>query len=1142
MVILLIMKHFYLILSLLILIAFPEKSSAFPTDTYTDNSVLASGRWVKISVPEDGLYILTPSRLRSWGFTDVSKVVVRGYGGRRQSDILSMSNYIDDLPLVQTVATDRGIVFYGIGAGVWTESSQAGYYYYRQNDYSSAGYYFVGVAEDGDTVNGIEKQSLPLSGTPAETYMALTQHELERVAVPGEAGPLLLGEDFRYDRSRKISFDIPDAVGAGRGWFMSSFVSNLSSSGAALSFTVGTEAIPANSSFRISPTVGEHVNGSMNTGRASFSMPETPGAKLDITVTLNISSTPKAAYLNYLVLNYERYLRIPASGFLCFSTPDRSVSLDAGGKTPVVWDVTDPADIVEVDYGTLAGGKASWTAPTTRRRSYAAWIPGASIPEPALAGVVPNQNLHALSDLDMVIVAPSAYTDDARRIADMHASAHDSLRVAVVTPEAIYNEFSSGTLDPGGIRRFFKMLYDRGSDSIRPLRYAILMARTTLDNRRLTAGAPSYPTIPSWMPRSEATSVSDNTGYTTDDFTAMLEDNSGSNPDTDKLSVAIGRIPVTSVTEAREVVDKLIQYSKGALRTGWKQRFMFLADDGNQGVHLDDSENIIDGFTGHNPFLVNKVYMDSYELVGSEYPQARADMFRYLEEGVVWWNFIGHASTTGWTHEHQLSYVDLNSMYLRHWPFIYAATCDFLRLDGSDVSGGEILFKERYGGAIGMLSAVRPVFIAKNSYLSLALGRALAQRDDKGRLLTPGEICRRAKNDLRYAGSTRPYPDENRLRYVFVGDPALPLAMPSNLVRIDSINGIPVSDDTQPTLEALGKGKFTGAVTSPAGDVLTGFNGVLLADIFDAEYSVTTRANGSDGVETTYETHGERIFTGSAIVKDGRFTLNVAMPQEISQNFRPATLSLYAYDTNDDTEATGLCNSFYAYGFHEPEVLDTVAPAIESLVLNHEDFRNGDFVNKSPMLIAAISDDEGINVSNAGVGHQMIAILDGNQTFTGIANYYTPASDGSPRGVVNYPMDDLQPGAHSLTFRIWDTSGNSAEQTIDFNVAESLAPKIYDVYSDANPASTTANFYLRHNQPDNMVTVTISIYNLLGRPIWSRTVDGRSDMFLSMPVTWDLTDGSGCRVGRGIYLYRATITSDGNSFETASRRIAVTAQ
>lgn len=172
----------------------------------------------------------------------------------------------------------------------------------------------------------------------------------------------------------------------------------------------------------------------------------------------------------------------------------------------------------------------------------------------------------------------------------------------------------------------------------------------------------------------------------------------------------------------------------------------------------------------------------------------------------------------------------------------------------------------------------------------------------------------------------------------------------------------------------------------------------------------------------------------------------------------------------------------------------------------------------------------------------MVAILDGRQTLTGISNYYTPAPDGSPSGTINYPIDDLQPGAHSLTFRVWDTSGNAAEKSIDFAVAETIAPKIYDIYSDANPASVSANFYLRHNQPDNMVTVTVTVYNMLGRPLWSQTVSGRSDMFLTMPVTWDLTDDSGNRVGRGIYLYRASITSDGISYETGSRRIAVTAR
>lgn len=123
------------------------------------------------------------------------------------------------------------------------------------------------------------------------------------------------------------------------------------------------------------------------------------------------------------------------------------------------------------------------------------------------------------------------------------------------------------------------------------------------------------------------------------------------------------------------------------------------------------------------------------------YP-VREAMFRYLNEGVVWWNFIGHANTTGWTHENQLSYSDLNNMYLRHWPFIYAATCDFMRLDGNDITGGEILYKERYGGAIGIISAVRPVYISNNGWLSAAMGRALAKRDSKGRFLPPGEIYR----------------------------------------------------------------------------------------------------------------------------------------------------------------------------------------------------------------------------------------------------------------------------------------------------------------------------------------------------------------------------------------------------------------
>ena len=144
---------------------------------------------------------------------------------------------------------------------------------------------------------------------------------------------------------------------------------------------------------------------------------------------------------------------------------------------------------------------------------------------------------------------------------------------------------------------------------------------------------------------------------------------------------------------------------------------MFLADDQDNGIHLRQTEELISQFVDdkRQQHLLRKVYMDAYPFVGTNFPEARSTMFRYLDEGVVWWNFIGHANTTGWTGEGQLSYTDLNNMYLRHWPFIYAATCNFLRIDGNFISGGEILYKERYGGAIGMISATRPVYIDRKS-------------------------------------------------------------------------------------------------------------------------------------------------------------------------------------------------------------------------------------------------------------------------------------------------------------------------------------------------------------------------------------------------------------------------------------------
>lgn len=1126
-------RHTLFIILFLALLGPWASSHGFETDFYAANSVLSQGRWVRIRVPETGLYRISASTLRSWGFSNPENVRIYGYGGKRQANILSKENYIDDLPLVQSTV-DAGVVFFGVGPGQWETTDKEGYSF-QCNVFTNYGYYYV---TEGGESRPTSTTGTPGADNPTTYFKDRAHHELE-LSTPGSAGAALVGEDMRYNRTLDIDFSVTDYAPEAKSWVEVSYVSHLSSSGTILQVAhndslLGHLSLPATST-------SHYVHGNEIVKRFSFKASPTTAGKSRISLKLIPTTTPSKANLNYVSFNYPRRLNLPQTGYLHFCSSAKQLSLACTEGT-TIWDVTEPLDIKAVQ-SLRQSDKNLWTMTGQGNREYVAWRTGATLPAPQFDGTVKNQDLHSHSSVTMVIVSPSEYYTQAQRLAQFHTDRQDSISVRLVLDTDIYNEFGSGSADPGALRKYFKMLYDRGqSGNGDPLQYAILFARMTIDNRHLLESSGTYPTIPGWTPWTVRSALSDNEGYFTDDVTAMLADNSGNRLGADKLSIAIGRIPALDNTEARQLVDKIIQYAENSKKTAWKHRFMFLADDEDNGIHLQQTEKMINGFAGRaNQYqLVRKVYMDAYARQGNVYPEARATMFRYLDEGVVWWNFIGHASTSGWTHDGQLSYSDVNNMYLTHWPFIFAATCDFLRLDGQKVSGAEILYKERYGGAIGIVSATRPVYISDNEKFSSAVGRMLARRNDKGHILTPGEIYRLAKNDIR-DNSGQALSDENRLRYVFVGDPALPLATPSNDVRLDSINGIPVDGNQQPVMAALSRSSISGTILDSDGEHMENFNGVAMVEIFDAERTVTTNGYGQGKVEN-FEDYGGRVFYGSAPVKNGRFSMEIAMPEELSQNFREATMSLYAYSTETNDEAVGINRDFYVYGFDENAVEDTEAPVIESLILNHENFKNGATINADPMLIATISDNVGLNLSSAGVGHQMTVILDGTQSYNDVNYYFTPNPDGSPSGVINYPLENLLAGNHTLKLRIWDTSGNSASSEIDFFVVPGLAPTIFDVYSDANPASTEANFYLKHNQPEGMATVTITVYTLMGKPVWSSTVKGKSDMFLTVPVNWDLCDYSGRRIERGIYLYRASVTTDEQTYETATRRIAVTAQ
>lgn len=1123
----------------LISILIPTKASAFSSDTYAKNSILSSGKWVKISVSQTGLHLITHAELSSWGFSDPSKVHIYGYGGNRIPDYLSQSNYIDDLPVVQSASTSRGIVFYGVGPVKWNKLG-TGNYSHSQNPFSTVGYYFISDRE-------IDSKSLERIGSTGDFNLAATSfterlfHEKDIISL-GETGHLLLGEDFKYTRTQSFSFNLPDRVNNTDVWMECSFATKTLSSSSSLSFTANGTAIPSSSTDAIASTTNSsYVHGKMGLTRKTFGL---SGEQLNLGITYNSSVTVHLANLNYIDINYIRRIKLN-NGLLHFQTDNNIVKLSGATTATRVWDVTDPIAIKELKTTAVDNGIA-WVNDYTGERTYAAWNENASFHSTTFVKNIPNQNLHALSTPDMVIFTVSAWKNQAERIADLHRNSPDSLKVHVVVQDYVFNEFASGNPDVNAFRKMLKMMWDRGNESSSPLKYALFLGRGTYDNRQLTPQiqALKLKAMPIWQ---SDDGVSDNDSFTTDDIFAILEDNSGATLNKDILCIGVGRLPVRSSTEAEDVVDKLYRYTKSSPKKAWKNQVLLVADDQDNGVHMTQTESAFNYFNSSESgkqFFYNKIYTDAFPLKGNNYPDAHDNMMKKLDEGVVWWNYVGHASTIGWTAEGLLTYTDINNMYLKQYPFLYAATCDFMRWDGQSVSGAEVLQYNAFGGIIGCISATRPVYITDNALMSNAVAKHAFTRDENNRFLTVGEIHRRAKNDrvLNCNDKGVLIGNSNKLRYALMGDPAMRLCTPEYTVKLESINGESVTPDAQVTIMARQHATLKGAIYDRQGQKMENFNGVISVTMYDAEKSTTSNGNGAEGSPVTFEEQGGMVYTERDSVINGEFSINAIMPSEVANNFRPAALNMYAYSSNNNDEAMGCNRDFYIYGYDESAQDDNSAPVITSLYLNHESFRNGDNVNESPMVFASFFDDQAINLSSAGIGHMITLTLDDNKTFTDVSQYYTPDIALDAAGSIAYPIDELTEGHHTLRLKVWDTSGNSVESSIEFYVEPGLAPIIYDIYSDANPAHTEANFYLTHNRPDAMITVTLNVYNLMGHLIWSTTEDGRSDMFKSFPITWNLCDTAGRRVNRGIYIYQAFITTDGEQFSTATKKLAVAAE
>lgn len=1099
-------------------------SFALSPDFYAKSSRLSSGNWAKVEVTQTGMQLIPNSTLKSLGFSDPSKVNVYGSGGRILPERLNNS-MSDDLPLLPSVVTSEGILFFGHDNISWTASvSNPGH---KRNPYSDHSYYFISDRdEERPTPAPAEILSAP-EGNVVSTFTRRLLYENDLIA-PYDSGRQLLGEDFRTQPRRSFSFNLSDVQGEAD--VKVCFGAKVTNGSSSLSIDFGS-GTPQN--FKIPGVSSTQTFLVMQTCKGKAPAAE----KLDVSITYSHSGVVSTAALDYIEVFYPATLRLTDNQLYFYIQPQSTSNVRIENCTAAteVWDVTVPEKPVRKEL-TLDGNTGVFSSPKGYRE-YIAFNPTKCANVVKAAGKIRNQDLHAMEIPDMLIITPEAYRQAADRLAALRERT-DGLKCAVLTPEVIYNEFSSGTPDVTAFRKLLKMWHDRAnSEGSSGPRFCILFSRPSYDNRMVTQSARknNYPRIPIWQSENL---FSETTSFSTDDYIGMLDDNPVAlNMSTAKIHVAVGRMPVKSLAEAETAVNKLEKYLTSPTYGNWRTNVMVIADDQDNGTHLQQAEQVISALSESEDgkdYIFEKLYLDSYKLeysgIGAVYPQAKTRMMEKWNEGVVLLNYIGHANPKSWGHENLLTWTDINSMTNSNLPFLYAATCEFMRWDSDEVSGAEVLWLSPEAGVIGMICPSRTVYIVLNGILNLATARYFFTKDDEGKNLSVGEIMINGKNNTPN--------DNNRLRYGFCGDPSMKLPAPQMRLGIDRINGVETASMQHfPEFGARASILLEGSVKDNSGNIAEDFNGIAELRLYDAETVVSTWGNGSAGVVDKYNDRKTRLYSGRVKVENGKWSTTIFLPSEIENNYSPALISLYASDSNG-REAVGSFDSFYVYGYDETAVEDNEGPVIKEMWVNSPSFIDGGLVSPSSIFKASFADPSGINVSEGGIGHNLSLTIDGKTFINDLGLYYFPDENDPTAGSVNYPLSGVGPGDHTLEFVVWDNANNSTRGSLSFKVAADWTPSITTLTTDASPATTSVNFIVATDGEIAGMECTIDVIDLSGMTVWSGKTSGVSGNS-PIRISWDLSSSGGGRVARGIYLYRATITGKDGFSTSKTRKIAV---
>ncbi len=1101
-------------------------------------AVLSTGDWYKFSVTADGVVKIDYALLRAAGINpdQIDPRHIQVYTGHEgmlpQPNSAPRQSQLSEIA-ISVIGQEDGkfnngdlILFFAKGPDAYHYDEQKNLFHYQNHLYSDKNFYFLTIASTpGKRI--ADAENVPGTYPIIQQFDDLAFYETEKYNLL-KSGRQWFGEQFDATLSATIRFEIPGIVENSEMKLISHVMAQ-SFGDANFQVSINNTAVLTQPIIAI-PNTRYGIKGRIRADTVTFNsntVSSPSRSNQDITYQFTKGGNGfSVGYLDFFLLSIKRNLSLYGDQTIFRASASTAhvtsaFQINATSADTHVWNITDRFNVTSQSVN-QSGSALTFSTATSVLQTFSVFNVS-KLKAPQFELKLESQNLREASTPNLIIISHPTLLTEAQRLTN-HRQSHNGIAVLVTTPEKIYHEYSGGKQDVTALRDFIKSKYS-GPDS--PLENVLLFGRGSYDYKdRVLANTNLVPIYES------RNSLSPLETYSSDDYYAFLEDHEGewreSPAQNHTMDIGVGRLPVKTPEEAKDVVDKLIEYDLNPKAFGaWQNELLFVADDGDFNIHHNQANQLANSIELLRPeFHVKKFFLDNYtqlERASGQYsPEASKALDLAVRKGSLIVNFTGHGNEQVWMDERIL-----DETMVRSWkngpqyPLFVTATCEFGRHDDPfQITTGERTLLQKKGGSIGLVTTARPVNSSTNFTLNKAFYESLfILHENSFRSL--GIIFRDTKNT-----STSGVANRN---FSLLADPSMKLAMAESQIIFDDI----LTNEGSNELKGLSNIKVSGHIET-GNQIDTQFSGVMQLTLFDQEIAQTTL--GDENSPFNYTERANILFKGKSQVTQGAFELEFVMPRNVPADFVEGKFNGYAFTSTGKLAAGALLNNLIG-GIASNPPADNTPPQIK-VFMGDTTFINGGTVGPNTQMVALLEDESGINISSIPSGNNIVATLDDSETFE-LNEYYTADTDNFKKGMLTFPLIGLEKGRHTLTLRASDTYNNTATQEISFVVTDGVQIEIEEFYNYPNPFSESTTLEFTHSRPGEDLEVFLSLYDVTGSVLFNQHFEVEASQFRVTLSDWDGREPNGTKLGRGVYLGKLSVRSllDGSKNEQFTKLI-----